>query len=264
MTIALDGHIHIYPCHDWAVAIRALLTNLPAADCKLGLLTETPACDFFRTALAQPAAFRSGSLALEPGPEAGALAVLDAGVLAGFLIAGRQIVTAERLEVLALGMDAAVPDRLPAREALAAVRAQGAVPVLPWAPGKWFGARGRLVEQLILEAAPEALLVGDTTLRPALWPLPRLMKLAVGRGLRILPGSDPLPVPGEERIIGSYGGAGSAAFDAQRPVTSLRALLATRGIPFRPTGRRSTTRVFARRWLAHEWGKRKKREGGGS
>lgn len=256
-TIALDGHVHIYPSHDWETAVRALLSQLPEASFKLGLLTESSACAFYRKALEQPTAFRSGPLALAAGPEAGSLAVLEAGRTVGFLIAGRQVVTAERIEILAIATDAAIPDRLTAQDTLTAVRSQGGVPVLPWAPGKWFGGRGRLVETLLREAAPGALLAGDTTLRPTVWPLPRLLKLAAGRGIRILPGTDPLPVPGEERVIGSYGCTIAGPFDPQRPVSSLRKLLADSATPFVPAGRRSATLAFARRWLAHELWKRR-------
>ena len=248
-TISLDGHVHVYPAHDWALAVRSLIGNLPESACKAGLLTETASCHFYRQVMDNPAAFRSGSLALEPGPEPGSLAVKEEGAVAGYLIAGRQIATAERLEVLALCADVSIADRLPLRATLDAVRSQNAVPVLPWSPGKWFFRRGCLVENLVRTLAPDGLLLGDTSLRPVFWPLTGLMRLAVQRGFKIVAGTDPLPSIGEERVAGTYGTVVTAEFDSARPVSSVRAFLLDPGVPLVSVGRRSGTVVFFRRWL---------------
>jgi len=249
-TIALDGHLHVYPAHDWALTVRSLLRNLPDSGCKIGLLTETASCRFYRQVMDNPAAFRSGSLALDPGPEPGSLVAKDGGAVAGYLIAGRQIATAERLEVLALCADVSIPDRLPLRVTLDAVRSQNAVPVLPWSPGKWFFRRGCLVENLLRTLAPDRFLLGDTSLRPGFWPTPALMRLAAGRGFKIVAGTDPLPRAGEERLAGTYGTVATAEFDAGRPVSSVRALLLDPGVAFAGVGQRSGTVAFFRRWCS--------------
>ena len=59
------------------------------------------------------------------------------------IVAGRQIVTAENLEILALGFDAGLDDGLPIDEVILAVQAAGALCVLPWGFGKWTGKRGQ-------------------------------------------------------------------------------------------------------------------------
>ena len=248
--IALDGHVHIYPAYDWALAVRSLLGNLPGAACKVGLLTENAACRFYQQVMDNPAAYRSGSLAVEPGPEPGSLALKDSGAVEGYLIAGRQIATAERLEVLALCVDVSIPDGLPLRPTLDAVREQNAVPVLPWSPGKWFFSRGILVERYLHATWRERILLGDTSLRPMFWPVPRLMRLGRERGFKILAGTDPLPRPGEEREIGRYGVTVEAEFDAALPVTSVKRLLLDQAASFTPAGRRSGAVAFFKRWTA--------------
>ncbi|MCA1809521.1 MAG: hypothetical protein LC725_08750 [Lentisphaerae bacterium] len=160
-----------------------------------------------------------------------------------FLVLGRQLVAAERIEVLGLACTAELSDGLPARDLLHGVRQAGGVPVLPWAPGKWLGARGRLVAELVAAGQPGPLLVGDTTLRPAGWPSPGLARAC----LPCVPGSDPLPLPGEERWLGAYGFCYRAEFDAGCPVTELRRILSQPSPLLEPVGRRGSLAVTIQR-----------------
>ncbi len=68
-------------------------------------------------------------------------------------------------------------------------------------------------------------MLGDNSGRPALSVVPRLFKLAARLGIPILPGSDPLPFPGEERKIGRYGLVLRRGFDPTAPGESLKACL---------------------------------------
>ena len=81
----------------------------------------------------------------------------------------------------------------------------GGLPVLSWAPGKWFFRRGQVIRELLDSHASDHMLIGDTTLRPTIWSEPRLMRYARGKGFRIVAGSDPLPFSGEESFMGMYG-----------------------------------------------------------
>ncbi|HZB26962.1 MAG TPA: hypothetical protein VE282_00250, partial [Gemmatimonadales bacterium] len=54
------------------------------------------------------------------------------------LLAGRQISTRERLEVLALGTELDLPSGESLGDTIAAVREQGAIAVVPWGFGKWW------------------------------------------------------------------------------------------------------------------------------
>jgi len=164
------------------------------------------------------------------------------------LVAGRQIVTAERIEVLGLAMPGRVDDGRPAPDTVAAVQAAGGVPVLAWAPGKWFFARGRVVLDIIARHPPGALLLGDTTLRPTVWPEPAIMRAARKRGYGIAAGSDPLPFAGEEARMGAYASVIEAPFDAQNPLASARAAL--RQGPARCVGRRGSLPEVVRRLRA--------------
>ncbi len=130
--------------------------------------------------------------------------------------------TRERLEVLGLAMHEAVPDGLSVRETLDRVEGAGGVPVLPWALGKWLFARGRIVRDLVQSSQPDRFLLGDSAMRPRFSPCPSLMRLARTRGFGLVPGSDPLPLPGEERRAGSYALFSKTEFDPERPGAFLR------------------------------------------
>ena len=113
--------------------------------------------------------------------------------------------TAERLELLCLGVDAKISERIPFRDAVSEVNAVGGIPVLNWALGKWMFSRRPIVEQLLHEYSPDQLLLGDTSLRPRNTPIPTIMKNATERGFRLVSGSDPLPMPEEASLLGTYG-----------------------------------------------------------
>ncbi|HEY5998242.1 MAG TPA: hypothetical protein VI078_02955 [bacterium] len=251
-----DTHLHLYPCYDFAAAISALATNLPrhGEGVRAGFFAERRDCHAF-------AAIREGSLALAPGPrsfrplaEPGAVVLLESGVPAVYLFAGRQIVTSERIEVLALTVDLDIVEGLPAATVVDAVLEAGGVPVLGWSPGKWWFARGALIRSLLDGRRRGDILLGDTALRPAGAPEPSLMREARRRGIPVVAGTDPLPFAGEERLLGTYATVMEGPFDADRPLESARRLLRAGGPA--PAGIRSSWPAAARRWLRNARGGR--------
>ena len=249
--LVADTHVHLYPFYDVGAAMRSLVRRLaalaPGAE-RAGFLAERPDGDAF-------ARLRDGQWGRGSGFEfrpldGGTLLAADGGDPSGaglYLFAGRQIVTAERVEVLGLAMTRPVPDGRPAAETVARVREAGGVPVLSWAPGKWLFARGRVVRALIGAAAPGGLLIGDTSLRPPLWPEPLPMRAARRRGLAVIAGSDPLPFAGEDTRPGMYATRWDGGLDPRDPLGSARRLLQGPGAPPVRVGRRSGTLEAARR-----------------
>lgn len=154
------------------------------------------------------------------------------------LIAGRQIISAEGLEVLALGTKRMFPDGRPLARVLLEVRDSGALPVIPWGFGKWSGARGRLVKELLLAYRPEApLFLGDNGGRPCLLPEPSFFELARRQGVPILPGSDPFPFPREVRRVGSFGFACPCSLSCDQPTRDLTRALTDPASTLIPYGR---------------------------
>lgn len=119
------------------------------------------------------------------------------------LVAGSQIQTAEGLEVLAFPAPLSHPQGLSLEDTITRTVAMGAVAILPWGFGKWTFGRGALVSSILRERRPRDFLLADTCHRPSLAPCPRLLRQGEAASVPVLVGSDPLPLPGEDRRPGS-------------------------------------------------------------
>jgi hypothetical protein len=167
-----------------------------------------------------------------------------------FMLAGRQLVTAERLEVLALATAAVIAERMSIDETVEAVKKNKGLAVLPWGSGKWLGNRGKIIDNFLQSADPGGLFVGDNGGRPVLWPTPRPFRTARKRGIPLLPGSDPLPLAGEELRVGSYGGRLTGECSDDQPAADIRAILTTGTETITPFGKRQRILDFCRNQLA--------------
>ena len=238
MQIVADTHVHLYPVYDlraqFDAAHRNLSASAPAADQRILCLAERAGQHLF-------AALASGALRVEgwtvsTTEDSEGLRVSSSGRTL-YLLAGRQIVTAERLEVLALGRDHEVPDGRPLRETISRVRDGDAIPVLPWGLGKWWGRRGTFVQNCLDLYAPSDLWFADTCLWPAGFPTPAHLRTARSRGFSILHGTDPLPRPREEHITGRWASQWEADWDASHPAAAWRRIIREH-VPTRSAGRR--------------------------
>lgn len=233
----VDAHVHVHSCFSAEALFDGALRNFRRAASDLGhseavgclMLAEMAGAHWFRRARQED----ESSLLVERGTER--LVV----------VAGRQIVTRERLEVLALGRDADIPDGLPLSEALLRVRESGALPVLPWGFGKWWGRRGALVEETIARNEGE-LYLGDNSGRLRLAGMPRLLREARERGLIVLPGTDPLPFPDQAGRAGSFGFVLEGPLDLRRPAEDLLRRVRTLREQPRTYGRGETLPGFLR------------------
>lgn len=230
--ILVDGHVHIYPCFAIEAVLAAALRNFRAAAAALGaaafdgvlMLTESAGCDAFRMLR------RAREIAgwrLSPTDDGLAVrAAGEQGVVT--LVAGRQIVAAEGVEVSALGTDRLIADGLPLERCLDEVATAGAVPVLPWGVGKWFGGRGRVVAKAMWRPRAFRVLPGDIGGRPRVLPTPPLLRRAERQGLTIVRGTDPLPLPAEAKRAGAFGIAFPGQLDRAHPAAQLKGLLLAR------------------------------------
>lgn len=256
-TILMDGHVHLYPEYNLNQAFRLGTENMqkclqkssPAASqnvVAVWLLTERWDCNFFQKISAAPEKFSNGDMKLTPASEKLAVVLERKGFPKTYILPGRQLVSKDGLEILSLATDYFVKDRtLSTRELIINVNRKDGVPVLNWAPGKWFFNRGQIVRQILEASQPTEFVVGDNPLRPVCWPKPGLMKLAAQKGFKVIAGSDPLPFAGEEKNIGKYCFITEAGFDANRPVSSVRNILKNNGLPATILGKRNGVVTFA-------------------
>jgi hypothetical protein len=258
MAIFWDAHVHIYPNFDLNVLLDAAVENFDRAASQAGLegpseidrvllLAEAGDLDVFgqlaRAANHGPAAGQPESAwAFSPTMESHSLVARKGEELQICLVAGRQVISLEEIELLAVGCAEKFDDRefsLP--ELARRVADRGGIPVLPWGVGKWMGRRGQVVQRF-LDSPPDCFhAFGDNGNRPFFWPIPQLLNRARRENRPILSGSDPLPLAGHNRRAGSFGGwtngnqAGADRLDSDRPAESLAAVFREGG-PLRSFG----------------------------
>ena len=249
--ILADAHVHIYDCFDLPIFFNSAIENFKKeAACLMDdpvytavlFLTESQSENvFFKLkkkndhikgwAMLNTAEKRTICLRSGDGQEV-------------FLVAGRQIVTAEKLEVLALGTDKVIIDGLSFASTIEKVLAEGAVPVIPWGAGKWIGKRGRILESYLRNISGTGLFLGDNGGRPFFWKNIPHFKLALDKGISILPGSDPLPFTDQCRKPGSFGFSMNGSISRESPFQDMKNLLYDTELSINSFGRPETALGF--------------------
>lgn len=251
--IVADTHVHVYPFARLEVLLGRAVERLEVSgpgEARALFLTERYDCSFFEAVTEGRVEWPSG-WRLE-GVEGLAAGVKGPGDERLWLVSGFQVVTAEKVEVLGLGLLTRPKDGEGLEDTLARIREGGGMPVLSWAPGKWLGRRGELVGKYLGEVDPRSVLIGDTSLRPVGWPTPSLFIQGISRGIRVVHGSDPLPVAGDEGVTGSFASRFDLAWEDSDPEGCFRRALLDREVKVRSVGRRSWPWGMGRRFVANE------------
>lgn len=212
--IPVDSHSHLHPSYDAADTLDRALASFSSARDVTGesspagiLLFADPNrySTLDRLQNTREALYRRGWV-IEPTAQSCTLRATHRKARRSLLlVGGRQIATADGLEILALGTSERLPDGRDFRDSLRMVAETEALAVVPWGFGKWWGRRGRLVEEMLDRTSPNEVFLGDNGGRPSSYPRHRLLRRAHRSGRPVLPGSDPLPFPREHRRIGSCG-----------------------------------------------------------
>lgn len=209
-VVLMDAHVHVYPGVNVAGLLGAAARHFRLAAERLGaaqwqgvlFLTEIAGTSWFDavSTTAGGQTFGPWNVMVSPHDSLRLEARCDEHAFS--IVAGRQIVTSERVEVHALGTSAKIPDGMAIDATVAAVRGAAALAVLPWGVGKWLGKRRGVVEKVL--SCTQDVLVSDNGGRPALW-RESILEHAARSGRPVLLGSDPLPVPAEEYRVGGFG-----------------------------------------------------------
>ena len=241
----IDGHVHYYPNFDRDLFFDSALANFRSAAGAHAtnpeyagwlLLAESAGMHCFRRFRDTAGQTAGGVWTIQATGEGESL-VARRGTGAGLLlVAGRQVITAEGLEVLALCCDATLDDGRPLRTVVEAARGLDAIVVLPWAFGKWWFRRGDLIDEFVKSAEPTHVFLGDNGGRTRLGPRPRPFRVAESRGIRVLPGSDPFPLRCDAGRTGSYGFVIDGTIERSRPAAGLKRLLRNGVEPPSPYG----------------------------
>ncbi len=179
------------------------------------------------------------------------------GSVSLLIVAGRQVVTAEKIEVLALGTTSHIADGQTVDETIAQVHSYGALPVLTWGFGKWLGATASIISRLAGDTQRHPVLFfADSSVRLAHTPLPAGLKTAKTSGRIVLAGTDPLPLLQEEGKAGRLAFKAEVALSAERPGSQLRDFLVSLQASPEVLGRFESPLTFARHQLAMQMRKR--------
>ncbi|NOY17146.1 MAG: hypothetical protein GXP23_09495 [Gammaproteobacteria bacterium] len=232
----VDAHVHFYDCFDPCTFFGSAYANLsPTTEAamdneisvKVLLLTETPGEKGFLRLLdasedlAQPICTGSESWYSHATEETGSVSLRNRSGKVLYVIAGRQIVSHEGLEVHALATDALFDEGRPLLELIEAINRSGGVAAVPWGTGKWLGRRGKVLTSMSRQFVQAGVLLSDSGIRPWVWPRSGLFN----SGPRVIAGTDPLPISTEACRTGSFGFSTIAPWDPERPSRSMRIIL---------------------------------------
>jgi hypothetical protein len=258
-SILVDGHVHFHSCYDLDTLLDSAQCNFCHAASILGLgnqfsaillLTESCGTNFFAS-LKQRAV--DGTLGhgwrFQPTLDQESLAAISPAGFQLTIIAGRQIVTAERLEVLAVCTDELFDDGGMAPEVIDSVTAANGIAIVPWGFGKWTGRRKKVINRLMGNFAERPFHLGDNSGRISVWREPSQFGRARSQGQRIFRGTDPMPFPGQEKRIGSFGFSISGSFNRSTPTTSMRILLGSGNAQPTSYGALESAMVFTKHQL---------------
>ena len=260
--IFVDAHVHIYDCFDLDVFFDSAMANFRTAAKQSGikskpfssllLLTEGTSYDWFQQVVTKIKTGQNVNNSLKRWTitlTGDALSLTacrsDFSGEEIYLVAGRQIVTAEKIEVLALFCNTSINDGLPLNETINTIRQRDGIAVIPWGVGKWLGKRCEILQDFLAGHEGKGLFLGDNGGRPWFWPTPALFHLAGEKGISVLPGTDSLPLPQEATRVGSFGFfLDHHPLDMTSPATSMRDLLMTGQETLYPFGRLQDIKSF--------------------
>lgn len=249
--ILIDAHVHIYDCFDLEKLFDSAFANFKSEADRLGhgnnftailLLAETSNENWFnRLADYSEDENASGGKAIgnwtfHRTSEECSLIVRSNPDQVLFLISGHQIVSAENLEVLALATKSMFKDGTPIEDLIYEVNGCNGIPVIPWGFGKWTGSRGNILKNLIESAEGSNIFLGDNGGRSLLLPTPYQFRLAEKKRIKILPGSDPLPLAFECQRVGSFGLSLNRVISEEHPAKNLKQALTDPMIQFQSFG----------------------------
>ena len=263
MPLLVDAHVHLQNCFRLGPFLDGAVHNFRSAVNHGGsigpgylLLTDMTGQDTFDRIRGEGP---KHGWSFEATEEEESLIALKDGKPALVLVSGRQIACREGIEWLALGTRLCFQDGLPLLESLREIRKVQALPVLPWGFGKWWFGRGRVVKQLIVNecnsSIPDRIFLGDNGGRISLLGQPSAFAIARREGLRILPGTDPLPFQSHENRAGSYAFLIEGRTDTTVPWRHLRDALTT-DRALEPLGRLESPFSFVRQQVAMQLRKR--------
>jgi hypothetical protein len=223
----VDTHCHFYPDYDLNLFVNSLFQNFGGRDLSLAnvqihekikdekliksncntligaiFLTEgrrdLNSFDKLSTLLVKPSNVSSFTYIFNDEEDFGTLEQDGKKIL---IFKAKQLVSTEKIEILTLFSNELNELGKNSVSIIEEALAENLPVILPWSPGKWLGARGKLVKEILKSELGEKVFIGDTPLR-----FLNLFdkKIFSDFAKRTLRGSDPLPFAFEELEAGKF------------------------------------------------------------
>ncbi len=228
MRYHIDTHVHVYHCYEPEDFLSLAIRNSANAGTGASLvlcLTESSGFNFFHDLKTRASTQSSIAGWLVSDIRNQPAVLLQKSGQKIIFIAGRQVITKQGLEVLALFNDEEYKDGQDIQSIINQINDNNGLAVLPWGVGKWLGKRGGIISDLLNSNSPEKLAIADISARPALWPRPDQFKLASTLGYSSLYGTDPLPLKSDQGSIASAGMAIELPSDEAQAISELKLAL---------------------------------------
>ncbi len=216
--ILVDAHVHFYECYDLEVLLDHAFKNFAYQARKLQktddfsgvlLLADRMHQHNFSMLVKSVKSnerFNIGKWQVVETDEPFTLKFISKSNTELYLINGWQTVSQEGLEVLSLiSNERQLPEGSKLSDMIDLSTRASAVTVLPWAFGKWMGARGKVLGELSEQIDSNKCYLGDNGGRPWFISSKILNNYKNKRDFVLVSGSDPLPLQNEEKRVGSCG-----------------------------------------------------------
>lgn len=266
-VVLVDAHVHLHAQFSIDPFLKSAVSNFQRASTDTNTTDEWTGCLMFADMGGQDSLAAIGdALSADNGArfrgewfEDGlALDIRMDERIRLLCVAGRQLTSAEGIEVLALATRERFDEQgQPLSRMLDEINQCGGLAVVPWGAGKWRFRRGALVAELVDRVAGgrtrAEFFLGDNRLRPRYVPAPRLFRRASAAGIGILPGSDALPLRRHARAAGSYGFVMRGALPDRSPANWLKQQLRIQPSSWRYFGRPSNVAAFVCDQAGAQW-----------
>lgn len=261
--LIIDSHIHIHECYDLETFFDSAFNNFSKysydSEYQSALcLTESYGANIFEK-LKKTAKnnIPIGKYSLNLTNSSNVLKINNKHPL--FIISGKQIITKENLEVLAIGLENEYDDGIRIEKVLSDVINSHCIPIIPWGFGKWIGKRKKILENLILNNEYFPIFLGDNGNRTWFLHKSRLFKIAQRKNIFNLQGSDPLPFSREVTKPGSYGIILDDCLDERNPFESLYQILIHTESQFQVYGKLESLLYFLKNQISMQLVKRNRK-----
>jgi hypothetical protein len=226
MTVICDFHVHAYNCYDYQEFFKQIFLKISkltqdSQETFCLVLCESENCNFYEQLKNDTISLPSEILISKSDD----CLKISKHALSFFLFPGFQFNTSEKIELLGLFTEKRVPSGLGLYKSLELLKENSALAVINWAPGKWWGKRGQLINQLIKNNSDLVSTICDTSLRPKGYLTPLLTRQALIKNWKVIHGSDPLPFVEEVSLPLTYYSVLAGNFDPNNAKASMIKLI---------------------------------------